>query len=84
MSLTKSSQIGRLMKFQEACLVSTSSHRLDGWMVRFLLDHAVELEDRDSLSDMNIQHLATNRGRSGVIELRELGRYANLEPLQSF
>ncbi|KAF5660895.1 hypothetical protein FHETE_8746 [Fusarium heterosporum] len=38
------SMINRLMTFQKICLLSTESHKLDGWMVRFLLEHSLGLE----------------------------------------
>ncbi|KAJ3533831.1 hypothetical protein NM208_g7808 [Fusarium decemcellulare] len=42
------SMIQRLVTFQNICLLSVehSSHRLDGWMVRFLIEHSLPLEAR--------------------------------------
>lgn len=41
-------QIARLSVFQIACLNSTrlNTHHIDQWMVRFLLEHSLPLEDR--------------------------------------
>lgn len=35
------------MTFQNICLLSTESHKLDGWMVRFLLEHSLALQKRE-------------------------------------
>ncbi|KAF4332899.1 hypothetical protein FBEOM_13303 [Fusarium beomiforme] len=35
--------INRLIAFQKICLLSSESHKLDGWMVRFLLEHSLGL-----------------------------------------
>ena len=35
------------MTFQKLCLLSTESHKLDGWMVRFLLEHSLGLTKRN-------------------------------------
>lgn len=44
------SQINRLIIFQNSCIESAGpqSHRIDKWMVRFLLQHALELNNRQS------------------------------------
>ncbi|KAL5347498.1 hypothetical protein ACLOAV_007810 [Pseudogymnoascus australis] len=42
--------INRLIVFQRSCLRSETSntHRLDKWMVKFLLQHALALDDKES------------------------------------
>lgn len=39
----------RLLMFQNACLGSSTAqtHRVDRWMIRFLLEHALPLQDRE-------------------------------------
>lgn len=67
------------MKFQSTCLLSTESHKLDGWMVRFLLDHAVGLEDRYSASGSPLQNAEDYGETSRTRELRESGRYTDFD-----
>lgn len=67
------------MKFQKACLLSTESHKLDGWTVRFLLDHAVGLEDRYSESGSPIPNSRDYEETSRTRELRESGRYTDFD-----
>lgn len=47
------SVIERLLTFQKACLqaLHPHTHRIDGWIVRFLLEHALPFADRGILSD---------------------------------
>ncbi|KAK2615996.1 hypothetical protein N8I77_002716 [Diaporthe amygdali] len=73
--------IGRLMKFQRTCLLSTESHKLDGWMVRFLLDHAVGLEERYSASGSSHQAVEDYEETSKTRELRQSGRYTDFDAL---
>lgn len=58
-------QINRLFTFQSACMQSANpnTHKIDRWMVKFLLQHASPIEDRSALDDSN--------------RLSERGRYAN-------
>lgn len=67
------------MKFQRTCLLSTESHKLDGWMVRFLLDHAVGLEDRYSSSGSPLPNVEVDGEISKTRELRESGRYTDFD-----
>lgn len=68
--------VSRLTTFQNSCLLAeTHTHRLDGWMVRFLMEHSLPLEDKDFFS--MTAHVSP---RSGDIaeraqELAEQGRY---------
>jgi hypothetical protein len=71
------------MKFQRICLLSTESHRLDGWMVRFLLDHSVGLEDKypvpGSGSGSSLQNIEDYGETLRTRELREAGRYTDFD-----
>jgi hypothetical protein len=71
------------MKFQSTCLQSTESHKLDGWMVRFLLDHSVCLEDRYSAagseSGSSLQQVEHRGETNKTRELREAGRYTDFD-----
>lgn len=69
------------MKFQRTCLLSSESHRLDGWMVRFLLDHAVGLEERYSTPGPTLENVEDPGEISRTRELRELGRYTDFDAL---
>ena len=44
--------IQRLLMFQDACLQSTTAktHQMDRWMLRFLLEHALPLQNRPAAS----------------------------------
>lgn len=41
--------MNRLITFQNACLQTAQlgTHRFDGWMVKFLLQHALALDEQD-------------------------------------
>lgn len=67
------------MKFQTTCLLSTESHKLDGWMIRFLLDHAVGLEDRYSVPGSAVQNNEDHEETTRTKELRESGRYTDFD-----
>ncbi|KAH8767475.1 hypothetical protein F5883DRAFT_495379 [Diaporthe sp. PMI_573] len=65
------------------CLLSTESHKLDGWMVRFLLDHSVGLEDKfpvsGSGSGSSLQNIEDYGETFRTRELREAGRYTDFD-----
>lgn len=48
--LLTASQINRLVVFQNSCMrsLSNNTHRFDRWMVSFLLEHAVPLDEKES------------------------------------
>ena len=73
------------MKFQRICLLSTESHKLDGWMVQFLLDHSVGLEDRYAGSGLrsgsSLQDIEDYGESFKTRELREAGRYTDFDAL---
>ncbi|KAH6652251.1 hypothetical protein BKA67DRAFT_661010 [Truncatella angustata] len=71
--------IHRLMTFQNICLLSTQSYKLDGWMVRYLLEHSLPLEKRDlpivlPELDLDMCKLPSNADR-----FIDLGRYTDFE-----
>ena len=59
------SQINRLVIFQRRCLQSemTNTHRLNKWMVKFLLQHALALDDDDE-EDESLDHLWSSSQRN--------------------
>ena len=64
-------QINRLVVFQNSCLraVSNNTHRFDRWMVRFLLEHAVALDDKvDDLPNPWHESTIPTPGRSTYLE----------------
>lgn len=69
------------MKFQNTCVLSTESHKMDGWMVRFLLDHSVGLEERYSAPSPTLGIVADHGETSRTTELRESGRYTDFDAL---
>lgn len=69
------------MKFQRTCLLSTETHRMDGWMVRFLLDHSVGLEERYSAHDPSLGNAGDHGETRRTRELRESGRYTDFNAL---
>lgn len=69
------------MAFQRLCLLSTESHKLDGWMVRYLLEHSLALEERNlpintSNTDMESENMMAN-----TRNLQKAGRYTDLQSL---
>ncbi|KAL4904754.1 hypothetical protein BDW74DRAFT_167995 [Aspergillus multicolor] len=76
--------INRLMTFQNVCLLSTDeTHRLDGWMVRFLLEHSRALGQRELPCAPENFNLAVGAGSEAILaekarEWRGLGRYVDL------
>lgn len=70
-------QINRLIEFQNNCLLlshhrADHTHRLDRWMLRFLLEYALPLEDKaidpPTALEMEIistqAHIFSRKGRS--------------------
>lgn len=77
--------MNRLVTFQSSCLLAEAhTHRLDGWMVRFLMQHSVPLENKEfspiltdvsprpSAISMRAQEL-TKQGRYTMFDLPEQG-----------
>jgi hypothetical protein len=67
------------MTFQKLCLLSTESHKLDGWMVRFLLEHSLGLMKRNlpaipQTLDIESEDLTTRTN-----ELLQEGRYTDFD-----
>lgn len=67
------------MVFQNTCLLSTESHRLDGWMVRFLLEHSLALEKRELPFPSSNVEIDPEGLSPKAKELRERGRYTNFD-----
>ena len=87
MTHAEEEQINRLVTFQNNCLrsLTTNTHRFDRWMVKFLFEHALTLEEK--VEDPPNPWLESTR--RGVVETHlERGRVTqsiiidlqNLEP----
>lgn len=64
-SMTNKLQMKRLITFQNACLrtAQLGTHRFDKWMLKFLLQHALSLDEHDG------SHISTtSSGRPTSIE----------------
>ncbi|KAK4499630.1 hypothetical protein PRZ48_010148 [Zasmidium cellare] len=66
--------IARLSAFQTACLQSAdpNTHRIDRWMVRFLLEHSLPLDDRDRVYTLEGgrpgENTTTTKPNQGFVE----------------
>ncbi|KAF5241075.1 hypothetical protein FANTH_9292 [Fusarium anthophilum] len=69
--------INRLMTFQKLCLLSTESHKLDGWMVRFLLEHSLGLMKRNLPIMPQTLDIESEDFTTRTNELLQQGRYTN-------
>ncbi|KAH8901376.1 hypothetical protein GQ53DRAFT_707720 [Thozetella sp. PMI_491] len=72
-----SAMINRLIKFQNTCLLSTAprTHRLDGWMVRFLFEHSLLLNGRDTVRSSSGVDIELETIVSKTREFSERGRF---------
>ncbi|RAH44902.1 putative C6 transcription factor [Aspergillus brunneoviolaceus CBS 621.78] len=73
--------INRLMTFQNICLLSTESHKFDGWMVRCILEHSRALGQRE-LPCVPANVLLDVESESMALKAREWmeqGRYMDFE-----
>jgi len=63
------------MTFQNACLKSASSstHKVDRWMVKYLLQHALVLDEKDASSEVQRLALAPANLQSVSLEVRHRG-----------
>lgn len=79
-------QIQRLVTFQNFCLLSTDSktHQLDGWMVRFLIEHSLPLEEKDIQPVKSAMHLDVDSISARTQVLTEQGRYTAFGAEYSF
>ncbi|KAM5345157.1 hypothetical protein ACJ41O_011019 [Fusarium nematophilum] len=75
--------INRLMAFQKICLLSTQSHKLDGWMVRFLLEHSLGLHKRHLPIIPSGVDFESESVSSRTKEFMEMGRYTDFVSLQT-
>lgn len=60
--------IERLLTFQNACLRSGHTHRIDKWMVRFLLEHALPFAEKVTEEDDGMEVLEVQGQSSGAME----------------
>lgn len=80
-SLLTTLQINRLVVFQNSCIrsLSKNTHRFDRWMVKFLLEHAVALDEKaedlpyrwaesTGSSTVEMTHLERSRVTQSIIE----------------
>ncbi|KLO92158.1 uncharacterized protein LW93_7787 [Fusarium fujikuroi] len=71
--------INRLMTFQKLCLLSTESHKLDGWMVRFLLEHSLGLTKRNMPIIPQTLDIESEDFTTRTNELLQEGRYTDFD-----
>lgn len=68
--------VSRLVTFQNFCLLAEShTHRLDGWMVRFLMEHSLPLEDKDFFTMATHVSPGSRDISARAQELSDQGRY---------
>ncbi|KIW52211.1 hypothetical protein PV05_07872 [Exophiala xenobiotica] len=72
-----SAMIERLLVFQDMCLLSTESgtHKLDGWMLRFLIEHSLDIEAKKMQVNPSSLNADSEKLSSKAKELTEQGRY---------
>ncbi|KPM46172.1 hypothetical protein AK830_g277 [Neonectria ditissima] len=75
------SMIQRLVTFQNICLLSVEhqTHRLDGWMVRFLIEHSLPLEEKEIQTLPLGLEMAPDSLFTMTQEFTQQGRYTNFE-----
>lgn len=75
--LLTNTQIERLLVFQDMCLLSTESgtHKLDGWMLRFLIEHSLDIEAKKMQVNPSSLNADSEKLSSKAKELTEQGRY---------
>ncbi|EGU77591.1 hypothetical protein FOXB_11879 [Fusarium oxysporum f. sp. conglutinans Fo5176] len=61
------------------CLLSTESHKLDGWMVRFLLEHSLGLMKRNLPIIPQTLDIESEDFTTRTNELLQEGRYTNFD-----
>ncbi|SCO17114.1 uncharacterized protein FFE2_13724 [Fusarium fujikuroi] len=71
--------INRLMTFQKLCLLSTESHKLDGWMVRFLLEHSLGLTKRNMPIIPQTLDIESEDFTTRTNKLLQEGRYTDFD-----
>lgn len=67
------------MTFQKLCLLSTESHKLDGWMVRFLLEHSLGLTKRNMPIIPQTLDIESEDFTTRTNELLQEGRYTDFD-----
>jgi hypothetical protein len=67
--MRSSRQINRLVTFQRRCLHSemSNTHPLNKWMVKFLLQHALALDDKEEEEDLSHQWLRPHESSESPI-----------------
>jgi hypothetical protein len=69
------------MSFQSLCILSTESHKLDGWMVRYLLEHSLPLEERNLPINTLNTDIESENMMAKTQNLKMAGRYTDLQSL---
>jgi hypothetical protein len=67
------------MSFQNLCILSTESHKLDGWMVRYLLEHSLPLEQRSLPINTLNTDIESENMMTKTQTLKKAGRYTDLQ-----
>lgn len=69
------------MTFQNFCLLSTDykTHQLDGWMIRYLIEYSLPLEEKDVQPVRSGMSLDMDNFSARTQILTEQGRYTTFE-----
>lgn len=67
------------MAFQNICLSSQESHKLDGWMVRFLLEHSLSLKEKGSAYASTSIVVEPDSVSSQAQKMTQQGRYTDFK-----
>ncbi|KAH7349397.1 hypothetical protein B0T11DRAFT_130561 [Plectosphaerella cucumerina] len=75
------SMIHRIVTFQNFCLLSTDykTHQLDGWMIRFLIEYSLPLEEKDVQPVRSGMSLDMDSFEARTQVMTEQGRYTTFE-----
>ncbi|KAH7134145.1 hypothetical protein EDB81DRAFT_726057 [Dactylonectria macrodidyma] len=84
--LNTAPMINRLIAFQNFCLLSTDhrTHQLDGWMIRFLIEYALPLEEKDIQPVKSAMMSDIDSFSSRTQALTKQGRYTSFTTQDSF
>lgn len=79
--LTDHCQIHRLVTFQNFCLLSNDyrTHKLDGWMLRFLIEYSLPLGEKDVAPVTSGMDLDMDSFSARTQAVTEQGRYTTFE-----
>jgi hypothetical protein len=79
-------QIKRLATFQSTCIqfAGDKTHKLDGWMVRFLFEYSLPLGEKEALAVMDDERIDNEPTHATAQVFEEQGRYTTFAGLAEF